>query len=78
MPIQDATVVTLYLLPSVNQKLRPRLLTEHRPGTRIVSHDFDMGTEWKPEREQRVQQPGYLHKVFRWTIPDAPSGAGKP
>jgi SAM-dependent methyltransferase len=69
VPIADATVVTLYLLPSVNERLRPRLLAELRPGARVVSHDFDMG-EWKPEREQTVSQPGQLHRVFRWTIPD--------
>jgi SAM-dependent methyltransferase len=72
VPIADATVVTLYLLPSVNEKLRPRLLAELRPGTRVISHDFDMGTEWKPESEQTVSQPDHNHRVFRWTIPDAP------
>lgn len=72
VPIADATVVTLYLLPSVNERLRPRLLAELRPGTRVISHDFDMGTEWKPEREQVVSQPDHQHKVFRWTIPNAP------
>ena len=51
-----ATVVTMYLLPSVNLKLRPRLLKELKPGTRIVSHDFDMG-DWAPEatRDTRAQ-----------------------
>ena len=72
VPIADATVVTLYLLPSVNERLKPRLLTELRPGTRVVSHDFDMGTEWKPEREERLSLSGQEHKVFRWTIPGAP------
>jgi SAM-dependent methyltransferase len=73
VPIADATVVTLYLMPSVNERLKPRLLTELRPGTRIVSHDFDMGTDWKPESEERVPQPDHEHKVFRWTVP-APQG----
>jgi len=58
-----ATVVTMYLLPSVNLKLRPRLLRELKPGTRIVSHDFDMG-EWKPEDSRTVQNS----QVFRWTV----------
>jgi ubiquinone/menaquinone biosynthesis C-methylase UbiE len=68
VPIAEATVVTLYLLPSVNEKLRPRLLAELKPGTRVVSHDFDMGT-WKPERQQTLDTAGSQHKVFRWTIP---------
>ncbi|HUG76415.1 MAG TPA: class I SAM-dependent methyltransferase, partial [Burkholderiales bacterium] len=46
--IGDATVVTLYLLSTVNQRLRPKLLAELRPGTRIVSHAFDMG-DWHPQ-----------------------------
>jgi tRNA G37 N-methylase Trm5 len=67
VPISEATVVTLYLLPTVNQKLRPRLLAELRPGTRVVSHDFDMG-DWKPERVETVDL-SRAHTVFRWTIP---------
>lgn len=62
--ISDATVVTLYLLPSLNQKLIPKLKSELRPGTRIVSHAFDMG-DWKPE--QTVDVNG--RSVFFWTIP---------
>ena len=62
--IKEATVVTLYLLPSLNVKLRPKLWKELKPGTRIVSHNFDMG-EWKPE--ETVQLDG--HTVFFWTIP---------
>ena len=61
----DATVVTLYLLPDLNVKLRPRLLAELKPGTRIVSHQFDMGT-WKPE--QKVEMNGRL--IYLWTIPE--------
>jgi SAM-dependent methyltransferase len=72
VPIADATVVTLYLMPSVNERLRPRLLAELRPGTRVVSHDFDMGTPWKPEREKLVSQPDRQHRVFRWTVPESP------
>lgn len=60
----DATVVTLYLLPDLNVKLRPRLLSELKPGTRIVSHQFDMGT-WKPE--QKVELNG--RTIYLWTIP---------
>jgi tRNA G37 N-methylase Trm5 len=61
----DATVVTLYLLPDLNVKLRPRLLAELKPGTRIVSHQFDMGT-WKPERKVEVNG----RAIYLWTIPE--------
>src|SRR5512134_925265 len=61
---REATVITLYLLPDLNVKLRPRLWEELKPGTRIVSHQFDMGT-WKPEK--RVEANGGV--VYFWTIP---------
>ncbi len=51
--LREATVVTLFLLPELNLKLRPKLLRELKPGTRIISHDFDMG-EWKPDKIDRV------------------------
>jgi ribosomal protein L11 methylase PrmA len=51
--ISEATVVTLYLLTRLNLKLRPKLMKELRPGTRIVSHAFDMG-DWKPEKTESV------------------------
>jgi SAM-dependent methyltransferase len=60
----EATVVTLYLLPRLNLKLRPRLLRELKPGTRVVSHDFDMG-DWKPEKTVQVGSK----TVYYWTIP---------
>ena len=60
----EATVVTLYLLPDLNVKLRPRLLAELKPGSRIVSHQFDMGT-WKPEK--RVELNG--RTIYLWTVP---------
>jgi tRNA G37 N-methylase Trm5 len=62
---KEATVVTLYLLPDLNVKLRPRLLTELKPGTRIVSHQFDMGT-WQPEK--KVELNGRV--VYLWTVPE--------
>ncbi|HEY6364770.1 MAG TPA: class I SAM-dependent methyltransferase [Candidatus Binatia bacterium] len=62
--IGDATVVTLYLLPSLNLKLIPKLLAELKPGTRIVSHAFDMGS-WKPQ--QTLNAGGST--VYFWTIP---------
>jgi SAM-dependent methyltransferase len=61
----DATVVTLYLLPELNIRLRPKLLRELKPGTRIVSHAFDMG-DWKPE--QVVEVDG--RTVYYWVVPE--------
>ena len=66
--ISKATVVTLYLLPDINVKLRPKLFKDLKPGTRIVSHDFDMG-EWKPERVVQVQGPNREHTVYYWVVP---------
>jgi SAM-dependent methyltransferase len=71
--IHPATVVTLFLLSSVNMKLRPKLLSDLKPGTRVVSNTFDMG-DWKPEKELTLDDPtgnhGYLsHRLFLWTIP---------
>jgi ribosomal protein L11 methylase PrmA len=63
-PISEATVVTLYLLPSLNVKLMPKLMKELKPGTRIVSHAFDMG-DWKPEQTLNVDG----RTVYYWTIP---------
>lgn len=62
---REATVVTLYLLPSLNEKLKPKLLAELKPGTRVVSHDFDMGG-WEPEREIEMDNG---HRIFLWRIP---------
>ena len=61
---REATVITLYLLPDLNVKLRPKLWAEMKPGTRIVSHQFDMGT-WKPEK--RLESNG--RTVYFWTVP---------
>ena len=68
VPIGDASVVMMYLLPAVNLKLRPRLLAELRPGTRVVSHMFGMG-DWEPDQRTSVQTPEYEHLVYRWVIP---------
>ena len=68
----EASVVTLFLLPNVNLKLRPKLLQVLKPGTRVVSNTFDMG-DWKPEKEITVgdsDEQAYLsHRLFLWTIP---------
>jgi predicted O-methyltransferase YrrM len=71
--ISDATVVTMYLLPSVNMRLRPKLLSELRPGTRIVSHNYDMG-DWKPEKTIRVNAAGSDHTVYYWVVPRRAAG----
>ena len=65
----EATVVTLYLLPEVNLRLRPLLLTQLKPGTRIVSHSFDMG-DWEPEDVEVVRGPSKLHILYKWTVPE--------
>jgi SAM-dependent methyltransferase len=68
----EATVVTLFLLPSVNLKIRPRLLEQLRPGTRIVSNTFDMG-DWKADKEITVdgadEETGLSHRLYLWTVP---------
>jgi len=61
---RDATVITLYLLPDLNVKLRPKLWNELKPGTRIVSHQFEMGG-WKPEK--RLESNG--RTIYFWTVP---------
>jgi SAM-dependent methyltransferase len=65
MDLSEATVITLYLLPDLNLKLRPKLL-KLKPGTRIVSHDFSMG-DWKPEKVLQVAGK----TVYYWTVPPA-------
>ena len=62
----EATVVTLYLLPDLNLKLRPQLLAQLKPGTRVVSHQFDMG-DWKPDKTLETNG----RTVYLWVIPPA-------
>ena len=64
--ISEATVVTLYLLTRLNLKLRPKLMKELKPGTRIVSHAFDMG-DWQPEKTESVVST----TIYLWRIPPA-------
>ena len=66
--LKGATVVTLYLLPEVNLKLRPKLLRELRPGTRIVSHNYGMG-DWEPEELVEMDVRGTKHYIYFWTVP---------
>jgi SAM-dependent methyltransferase len=65
--IHEATVVTLFLWPSLNLKLRPKLLKELKPGTRVVSHIHDMG-EWAPDAQQVVNGA----RIYLWVIPEKP------
>ena len=62
--LKPATVVTLYLLPARMAKLRPKLLKELKPGTRIVAHDFDLG-DWQPEKTIELDH----HSIFLWSVP---------
>lgn len=67
--LREATVVTLYLSEKLNVLLRPKLLRELRPGTRIISHDFRMG-DWKPEQTVRVPWGKLYRTVYLWTVPE--------
>ena len=69
--IDEATVLTMYLLRKVNLELRPRVLDELKPGTRVVSHAFSMG-DWKPDGHSEV---GY-RQVYLWIVPAKVAGAG--
>ena len=68
--IKEASVVTLFLHDSLNEKLRPKLLAELKPGTRIVSHAFRMG-DWKPQQEAQVGRS----RIYMWTVPARGAGA---
>jgi cyclopropane fatty-acyl-phospholipid synthase-like methyltransferase len=61
--VKAASVVTLYLLPGVNEKLKPRLLKELKPGTRIVSHSFSMG-DWEPVKQVDIEG----RRLYLWIV----------
>jgi hypothetical protein len=63
--LSQATVLTMYLLPRVNLQLRPRILNKLKPGTRVVSHSFDMG-DWKPD--QKIIVDG--RPIYLWIVPE--------
>lgn len=77
--LSPASVVTIYLLPEVNLMMRPKLLTMLKPGTRVVSHDYDMG-EWPPDVTFTMDAPGksvgrdQKSKVFYWVVPARAAG----
>lgn len=72
--VHEATVVSLYLLTSVNLRLRPILLAQLRPGTRIVSHNYAMDT-WKPDDSEVVMVNDISHNVYFWVVPANVSGS---
>lgn len=72
--LSDATIITLYLSEKLNVLLRPKLLRELRPGSRILSHDFRMG-DWKPEQTVRVPWGKLYRTIYLWTVP---TQRGKP
>ncbi|WP_129642092.1 SAM-dependent methyltransferase [Peristeroidobacter agariperforans] len=63
--LREATVVMLYLLPELNRRLKPKLFAELRPGARVVSHDFDMGKDWPPDRSVNLGADG----IYMWVMP---------
>ena len=71
---REATTVTLYLLPDLNVKLRPTLMSQLKPGTPVVSHDFDMG-DWTPDESKNVEAEDRAHSVFLWIVPAQVEGA---
>jgi SAM-dependent methyltransferase len=73
--VREATVVTMYLLQAVNERLRPRLLEQLRPGTRVVSHQFDLG-EWEADKTVEVARgDGSSATVYYWVVPAKVAGA---
>ena len=65
--LADATVVTLFLSPRLNMRLRPKLLRELATGTRVISHWHNMG-DWRPRRVERVRSEGVLRPLYLWSI----------
>jgi precorrin-6B methylase 2 len=66
--LRQASIVTVFLSPGVNLRLRPKLLKELKPGTRVVTHTFNMGN-WKPSKTMEMEGK----QVYLWIIPDEPS-----
>lgn len=63
--LTEATVVTLYLLPELNRRLKPKLFAELKPGARVVSHDWDMGRDWPADEEIKLGTSG----IYMWKMP---------
>lgn len=62
--LSPVSVVTMYLLPDVNLKLRPNVLSQMKPGSRVVSHAFDMG-DWKPDKTEKIDG----RTIYLWIVP---------
>jgi len=66
--LSPASVLTMYLLPEVNLMLRPNIWSQMKSGSRVVSHDFDMG-DWKPVREEHIKDSsGWEHTLYLWRV----------
>ena len=65
--LHEATVVTLYLFPTINRKLEPKFARELKPGTRVVSHEYLIG-DWKPDRTETMYVNGEPHVIHFWTV----------
>ena len=78
--LTEATVVTLYLLPELNRRLKPKLFAELPSNARVVSHDFDMGRDWPPDEYVKLGTDG----IYLWIMPERgapntpPPGPGSP
>jgi SAM-dependent methyltransferase len=66
--LRDATVVTLYLFPTINAKLQPKFARELKPGTRILSHEYRIG-DWPPDHTETMLVNGQRHEIHFWTVP---------
>ena len=73
---KDAQVITLYLLNELNERLRPQIFAQVKPGTRIVSHAFSMG-DWEPDAERTVKLKGSEYNAYFWVVPANMSGRWK-
>ena len=73
---RDASVITLYLLDSINVRLRPHIFEQVKPGTRVVSHAFRMG-DWEPDESRQVKITGSNYDAFFWVVPANVSGRWK-
>jgi len=66
--LSPASVLTMYLLPEVNLMIRPNIWKQMKPGSRVVSHDFDMA-DWKPAKEVHIKdKSGWEHTIYLWTV----------
>jgi len=74
--LSGASVLTMYLLPEVNLMIRPNIWQQMKPGSRVVSHDFDMG-DWKPAKVERFKDgSGWEHTLYFWRVEAKPGSRG--